>query len=157
MGGLGEHTIDVSYRHQPPSTPVSKPSTSYNLVTDDIVSKGFTAITRVFMIFDFTCVAHAIALLPFIGRPLSLVYMGIIDAHYAFECVSLAPCRRLKLIASPTFASKGWGLDRKIAYLQERLAYMVGFGLPATIITSFGPPLVNMAIFALIYPFVSHH
>jgi len=34
---------------------------------------------------------------------------------------------------------------------------MIGFGLPATIITSFGPPLVNMAIFALIYPFVSNH
>jgi len=32
---------------------------------------------------------------------------------------------------------------------------MIGFGLPATIITSFGPPLVTMAIFALIYPFVS--
>ena len=31
---------------------------------------------------------------------------------------------------------------------------MIGFGLPATVITSFGPPLVNMAVFALIYPFV---
>jgi hypothetical protein len=57
-------------------------------------------------------------------------------------------------MGSPTFASKGWRLDRKVEYLQERIAYMIGFGLPATIVTSFGPPLVNMAIFALIYPFV---
>lgn len=28
-------------------------------------------------------------------------------------------------------------------------------GLPATLLTSFGPPLINMAIFSLIYPFVS--
>lgn len=28
-------------------------------------------------------------------------------------------------------------------------------GLPATLLTSFGPPLVNMALFALVYPFVS--
>lgn len=27
-------------------------------------------------------------------------------------------------------------------------------GLPATLLTSFGPPLINMAIFSLIYPFV---
>lgn len=26
-------------------------------------------------------------------------------------------------------------------------------GLPATLLTSFGPPLINMAIFSLIYPF----
>jgi len=62
-----------------------KASTSYNLVTDNIISKGFTAIQRVLMIFDFTLVAHLIALIPIIGTPVSLAYMGIIDAHYAFE------------------------------------------------------------------------
>jgi len=28
-------------------------------------------------------------------------------------------------------------------------------GLPATLLTTFGPPMVNMAVFTLIYPFVS--
>lgn len=28
-------------------------------------------------------------------------------------------------------------------------------GLPATLLTTFGPPMVNMAIFTLIYPLVS--
>lgn len=46
-------------------------------------------------------------------------------------------------------------LDRRVNYLQDRLAYMVGFGMPATLITSLGPTLVNMAIFALLYPIVS--
>lgn len=45
-------------------------------------------------------------------------------------------------------------LDRRVGYMQDRLAYMVGFGMPATLITSLGPPLVNMAIFALLYPIV---
>lgn len=45
-------------------------------------------------------------------------------------------------------------LDRRIGYMQDRLAYMLGFGMPATLITSLGPPLVNMAIFALLYPIV---
>ena len=48
-------------------------------------------------------------------------------------------------------------LDRRVQFLQDRLAYMVGLGLPVTFITSFGPPLVNMAIFALLYPIVSFH
>jgi len=108
------------------------------------------------MISDFTLVSHVIAWIPIIGRPLALAYMCIIDAFYAFEWVAADPtkCRDHELMDSPTFASKGWGLDRKVDYLQERVAYMVGFGLPATVITSFGPPLVNMAVFALIYPFV---
>jgi len=37
------------------------------------------------MIFDFTCVAHTIALVPILGKPLSMSYMAVIDAHYAFE------------------------------------------------------------------------
>jgi etoposide-induced 2.4 mRNA len=46
-------------------------------------------------------------------------------------------------------------LDRRVGFMQDRVAYMAGFGIPATLITSFGPPLVNMAIFALLYPIVS--
>lgn len=41
--------------------------------------------------------------------------------------------------------------------MQDRVAYMAGFGIPATLITSFGPSLVNMAIFALLYPIVSFY
>lgn len=54
-----------------------------------------------------------------------------------------------------TFNSRGMSLDRRVAFMQDRVAYMAGFGIPATLITSFGPPLVNMAIFALLYPIVS--
>lgn len=41
--------------------------------------------------------------------------------------------------------------------MHERLAYMLGFGLPITLLSSFGPvAIIKTAIFALIYPFVGH-
>lgn len=73
--------------------------------------------------------------------------------------------------------SKGLALEQRISYIQERTAYMIGFGKSdllhaspvshhqveltvsgflATFVTSFSTTLVNMAIFALIYPFVGH-
>jgi etoposide-induced 2.4 mRNA len=58
-------------------------------------------------------------------------------------------------MSSWTFTSRGMSLDRRVGFMQDRVAYMAGFGIPATLITSFGPPLVNMAIFALLYPIVS--
>lgn len=48
-------------------------------------------------------------------------------------------------------------IDRRVEFLQDRLAYMIGFGLPVTFITSFGPQMVKMAIFALLYPIVRDH
>jgi etoposide-induced 2.4 mRNA len=51
--------------------------------------------------------------------------------------------------------SRGWGLDYRCTYIADRTAFMFGFGLPATVLTTFGPPIVNMAVFTLIYPFVS--
>lgn len=53
------------------------------------------------------------------------------------------------------FASRQWPLDYRCSYISQHAAYMFGFGLPVTLLTSFGPPLINMAIFALLYPFVS--
>jgi hypothetical protein len=77
-------------------------------------------------------------------------------------------------LGSSTFSAKSWPLDHRVKYMQERTGYMIGFGglsgllrtnhsvelsevigLITTLCSSFGPPLVNMAVFALIYPFVS--
>ena len=110
-------------------------------ISPDIIAKVVTGVQRLLLILDFTIVSNIIALVPVLGRPASLLYMSVIDAYYAFDS---------------TFAAKRWSLDRKVEYMQHRAAYMMGFGLPATLMTSFGPHLVTMAVFALISPFVGN-
>ncbi|KAK6910213.1 hypothetical protein I203_104245 [Kwoniella mangroviensis CBS 8507] len=133
--------LHPSHRFQP--SPVSTPTTSAppsSTQTSTIApfAKVFQAITRILLISDFTLISRLIGLIPFFGRWMSFTYMCVIDAYYCFEW---------------NFTSKHWPLDHRISYMQDRTAYMIGFGLPATFLTSFGPPLVTMAIFALIYPF----
>ncbi|WVQ99299.1 hypothetical protein IAU59_006431 [Kwoniella sp. CBS 9459] len=139
-----QSTLHPSHRFQPSpaSTPTSTtPSSSYKKA--DTASNApyawiFTSITRILLISDFTLVSRLIGMTPFVGHLAAFAYMCVIDAYYFFEW---------------NFLQKHWPLDHRIQYMQDRTAYMLGFGLPATLITSFGPPLVKMAVFALIYPF----
>ncbi|OXH39368.1 etoposide-induced 2.4 mRNA [Cryptococcus neoformans] len=126
--------LHPTYRHQPSvwGTPKStQMATGYT-------AKFFSSAIRVLLISDFTLVSRLIGVIPLIGWLCALVYMSIISSYYCFEW---------------TFSTKNWSLDYRIKYLQARLAYMFGFGFPVTLMTSFGPPLVAMAIFALVYPF----
>jgi hypothetical protein len=50
-----------------------------------VVSKALVAVQRILLISDFTLVNQSLAFIPIIGRPLSVCYMSIIDAFYAFE------------------------------------------------------------------------
>lgn len=127
--------LHPTYRHQP--SVWGTPSKSTQMATG-YTAKLFSSATRVLLISDFTLVSRLIGAIPLIGRPCALAYMSIISSYYCFEW---------------TFSTKNWSLDYRIEYLQARLAYMFGFGLPVTLMTSFGPPLVTMAIFALVYPF----
>ncbi|CAD6583257.1 MAG: hypothetical protein TREMPRED_003512 [Tremellales sp. Tagirdzhanova-0007] len=145
--------LHPAYRHQPTL------STSSTLgVFSDPSAWVFNTLTRILLISDFTLVTRSLAIIPLIGRPAALTYMCIINSFYCFET---------------TFNAKQWPLDHRITFMQERTAYMIGFGkstfpivlfmasmlrqqpsgLVATALTSFGPTLVNMALFALIYPF----
>ncbi|WWC89435.1 uncharacterized protein L201_004359 [Kwoniella dendrophila CBS 6074] len=131
--------LHPSHRFQP--SPTSTPTTSSfssSIPKPAPFAKIFQAITRILLISDFTLISRLIGLLPIFGKWGSLTYMCVIDAYYCFEW---------------NFTSKQWPLDYRISYMQDRTAYMIGFGFPATFLTAFGPPLVNMAIFALIYPF----
>ncbi|WVW83790.1 hypothetical protein I302_105811 [Kwoniella bestiolae CBS 10118] len=131
--------LHPSHRFQP--SPVSTPTSSTpssSTTTSTPFAKVFQAITRILLISDFTLISRLIGLIPFFGRWASFGYMCVIDAYYCFEW---------------NFTSKHWPLDHRIRYMQDRTAYMIGFGFAATFLTSFGPPLVTMAIFALIYPF----
>ncbi|WWC70333.1 uncharacterized protein I206_104283 [Kwoniella pini CBS 10737] len=131
--------LHPSHRFQP--SPISTPTTSTPLSSFPKQApfvKVFQSITRIILISDFTLISRLIGLIPFIGKWGSFAYMCVIDAYYCFEW---------------NLTSKRWPLDHRVSYMQDRTAYMIGFGFPATFLTSFGPPLVSMAIFALIYPF----
>ncbi|ODO08800.1 etoposide-induced protein [Cryptococcus wingfieldii CBS 7118] len=129
--------LHPTYRHQPSpaSTPIrSRPAPS---PTNGILANVFSSVARILLISDFTLVSRLIGLLPGVGKLGAFAYMCVVDSYYCFEW---------------NFSMKQWPLEYRITYIQDRLAYMFGFGLPATLMTSFGPPLVTMAIFALIYP-----
>ncbi|WVQ80629.1 hypothetical protein IAT38_002734 [Cryptococcus sp. DSM 104549] len=133
--------LHPTYRHQPtPSTPTSASTNTApsSKAGPKPLARVFTSIARIFLISDFTLVSRLIGYVPVVGRMGSFAYMCVIDAYYCFEW---------------NFSMKQWPLDYRIEYIQDRTAYMLGFGFPATFLTSFGPPLVCMAVFALIYPF----
>ncbi|EIW70754.1 hypothetical protein TREMEDRAFT_61261 [Tremella mesenterica DSM 1558] len=138
------HTLlHPSYRFQPSPSPTptsagfSQQSNIESFVSNPI-GWLMPSLTRITMISDFTLLTRIMCMIPTLGRWSAMGYMCIINSYYFFES---------------TFLSRSWGLDHRISFMQERIGYMIGFGLPATVLTSFGPPLVNMVIFALIYPF----
>lgn len=138
------HTLlHPAYRHQPSPTPSSPGHGTSSLPSSHSLVANPSAwiwhgLTRMTLTSDFVLVTRLIALVPFLGRPSAFIYMCIIDSYHFFES---------------TFLTRGWGLDHRITFMQDRIGYMAGFGLIATSITSLGSPLVNLAIFALVYPF----
>ncbi|CAK9785456.1 hypothetical protein CC85DRAFT_293575 [Cutaneotrichosporon oleaginosum] len=122
-----------SYRHQPLHTGHTTAAP-----TPTTTDRVWLTLTRLLLIADFTLVARSMALIPVIGRLLSISFISLINSYYAYEWI---------------FVLRQWSLDTRCAYISSRGWYMFGFGLPATLLTSFGPPLINMAIFSLIYPF----
>lgn len=69
-----------------------------------------------------------------VGHPLATLYMSVIDAYYFFECVFSVLSIRLysvepELTTSSTFSARSWLLDQKVEYMQDRVAYMIGFGM----------------------------
>lgn len=76
-------------------------------------STALLTLTRLLLIGDFTLVSRSIALIPFIGKPIALSYMALVNAYYAYEWI---------------FANRDWPLGRRCAYIGDRAAYMFGFG-----------------------------
>ncbi|KAJ3326439.1 Etoposide induced 2.4 mRNA [Blyttiomyces sp. JEL0837] len=50
------------------------------------------------------------------------------------------------------WVGRGWTLDRRVEYFEERWAYFAGFGLPITMCTFFFPQFVSAGLFALLFP-----
>ncbi|WOO77045.1 Telomere length regulation protein elg1 [Vanrija pseudolonga] len=126
--------LHPSYRHQPTTTSsAAPPSPAFGSA-----AWAWLAFTRILLISELTFLGRSLRLIPVFGRPVTLAYMSVVNAYYAFEFL---------------LSSRQWPLEYRCKYISDRCAYMFGFGLPATLLTSFAPPLVNMIVFALIYPF----
>jgi len=92
---------------------------------------------RIVMIF--TCLSSSFILhfIPYIGSLASFVFLCWVDAYYCFEFVWIA---------------KGMSPVKRMRHIEERWAYYFAFGLPVTMLCSWGTSLANAACFALIFP-----
>ncbi|CAO1626653.1 unnamed protein product [Sympodiomycopsis kandeliae] len=96
---------------------------------------------RVFLILNYIAVVLALQRLPYtwISRMASFLFMSFVDAFYCFE---------------PVMTSRGWSIERKMRFVEERWAYMTAFGILPTLVSFFHPSgLLNLFLFMLVYPF----
>lgn len=103
-------------------------------------NKLLSSLPRLLLILNFTLISFLLRYIPWIGRWLSFIYVCWVNAYYCFDF---------------SFTRRDWSLRMVAQHIDERLAYFFGFGLIPSICCSFGPPLINMAIFSIIYPFFS--
>ncbi|BGP06034.1 Protein EI24 [Rhodotorula toruloides] len=102
-----------------------------------IVSESYrTLVTLNYFLFF-----YALRMIPLLGAPLSFAYASIVDAYYCFE---------------GHWVKQGWSFGDRVRQVEQRWAYAVGFGFPITILSWWSSdPIVNLAVFALLYPLFS--
>lgn len=94
---------------------------------------------RVLLILNYIAIYLLLGQVPYIGRVLAFLFMSFVDGYYCFEQV---------------WVSRGWSLERRMRYCEERWSYFVAFGLPSTAISFFHPSgLLNLMLFMLVFPF----
>ncbi|EPQ32062.1 uncharacterized protein PFL1_00260 [Pseudozyma flocculosa PF-1] len=94
---------------------------------------------RLFLIVNYAAVVVLLGRIPYLGRPLSFLFMSFVDGYYCFEQAWIA---------------RGWSLERRTRYCEERWSYFVAFGLPSTAVSFFHPSgLLNLMLFMLVFPF----
>lgn len=107
--------------------------TTYTGFITSIASSAY----RVILIVTSLAVSWSLSYIPFVGSTLSFIFVCWVDSYYCFEFV---------------WRAKGLSLAARVRYLEERWAYFLAFGLPTTALCYLGNSLVNVAIFALIFP-----
>ena len=94
---------------------------------------------RVILIFNYMAIFLVLGKIPFVGRTLSFLFMCLVDGYYCFEQAWIA---------------RGWSLERRMRYCEERWAYFIAFGLPSTAVSFFHPSgLLNLMLFTVVFPF----
>ncbi|KAG9291658.1 hypothetical protein G9A89_022077 [Geosiphon pyriformis] len=94
-------------------------------------------IYRAFLFMNYLCVSTLVYLVPFIGPLISFMLICWIYAFYSFEY---------------KWINKGWNLEQRINYFEERWAYFAGFGFLFTLVTFFVNQFLSASIFAMAFP-----
>ncbi|KDO27425.1 hypothetical protein SPRG_07013 [Saprolegnia parasitica CBS 223.65] len=76
---------------------------------------------------------------PVVGPFLSFVYLSWLYALYCFEY---------------KWSLHGWGLEKRLAIMEQHWAYFAGFGCPFTLATFFAPNFISKGLFAVFFPVV---
>ncbi|GAA5910911.1 EI24 domain-containing protein [Sporobolomyces salmoneus] len=94
---------------------------------------------RTLVTINYFAVYFTLRMIPFVGGLFSFLYACIVDAYYCFE---------------QHWLQNGWPFDDRVRQIEQRWAYALGFGFPITFLSWWSSdPIVNLAIFALLYPF----
>ncbi|KNC83236.1 hypothetical protein SARC_04514 [Sphaeroforma arctica JP610] len=76
-------------------------------------------------------------LVPHVGPTLSFILMCWLYALYCFEF---------------KWSSFRWSLDKRLAFIEDRWPYFLGFGLPLSCVTVFSSRFLSSGLFAILYP-----
>ncbi|KAI9143032.1 etoposide-induced protein 2.4-domain-containing protein [Paraphysoderma sedebokerense] len=102
-----------------------------------VLNSLITNLYRFLLIFNLFLLATVVYIVPIIGPPLSFIYVSWIYSFYSFEY---------------KWVNRGWGLEERCSYFEERWCYFSGFGFPFTLFTFFFPQIISGGIFALLFP-----
>ena len=126
----------MAARAGPSDIPSTKPRSSSSSSSP---KSSFLARALVVGVYLVTCAA--LSSIPYLGKPLSFVYMSAVAAYYTFE---------YRFISFYGLHSLG----ERVRYLESRWPYFVGFGIPSTILSSWltSSQTLNLAIWSLTFP-----
>ncbi|KAF8738541.1 hypothetical protein AX14_011190 [Amanita brunnescens Koide BX004] len=121
-------------KHGPSAPTLTRDSTRNYL---GILNALTNSTYRIVMIFTCLVSSFVLRFIPYIGPLASFVFLCWVDSYYCFEFVWIA---------------KGMSPVKRIRHIEERWAYYFAFGLPVTMLCTWGTGLANAACFALIFP-----
>uniref|UniRef100_A0A7S3PCQ5 Uncharacterized protein n=1 Tax=Aplanochytrium stocchinoi TaxID=215587 RepID=A0A7S3PCQ5_9STRA len=84
-----------------------------------------------------TVLAFLLSLIPLVGTPLCLFYTSWIYAFYCFDY---------------RWTMQGWSFQKRLVFFQEHWVYMLGFGMPCSIVTMWVPQFVGYGLYAMVFP-----
>lgn len=98
-------------------------------------------LSRTLIIAVYLLISAVLSRIPFIGPPLSFLYLSIISSYYTWEYRFMA-----------SFGLHA--LRDRVRYLEERWVYFLGFGMPSTILSTFifSSQTLNLTIWSLTFP-----
>ncbi|KAF0980720.1 hypothetical protein FDP41_013203 [Naegleria fowleri] len=132
---IAEHVAKKTSLHKRAS---SQSSSSNSLdFRSNIIKKITDLIYRPIIFFIFLLQASLVSVVPIFGTITSFVLYSWLYAFYAFEYV---------------WSYKGYSLERRIKYFEERWGYMLAFGAPNAFLSNYFPFFLSSGVWAMLFP-----